>query len=347
MKLYIEQLINKESLLIDEMKDAIQTCLTSDVSDAEIAALLIALRAKGETADEITGIVEVIRSQSELHSIKLPNIMDNCGTGGDHSHSFNISTTASFIIAGAGTRIAKHGNRSVSSKTGSADVLEALGVSLSFSKDHIEEMLYENQIAFLYAPHVHVNLKRFMKVRKDLGLPTVFNTIGPLTNPVPLDSQLIGVYKQELLYLLANSLKKLGRQRAVIVNGAGGMDEASLAGENQLLLLEEGKITSFTVHPEQYNLPVYSQEAIRGGSAKENAAILLDVLNGKPGAYLDTALLNAGLGLYANGAVHSIEEGLRLAKESIYSGNALKRLDRLVEYSKKTRNRGSKNVYPR
>lgn len=336
MKQYLEKLMDRENLTIDEMKAATNYCLNETVTDTEIAAFLTALRSKGETSDEVTGIVEVIRSQSELSTISLPNVMDNCGTGGDKSYSFNISTTSAFVLAGAGVTVAKHGNRSISSKTGSADVLEKLGVSLSFSKDHIEEILHENNIAFLFAPHVHEKLRPFMKVRQELGLPTIFNAIGPLTNPIALKTQFLGVYRPDMIPMMADALNKLGRNRAIVVNGAGCMDEASLAGENELILLDDGDLIPFKLHPEEINLPTYSNDAIRGGNAQENANILLDVLKGKQGAYLDTVLLNAGLGLFAHGSAKTIEEGIKLAKESIYSGAAMERLQGLIEFSKKT-----------
>ena len=335
MKSYLEKLIRHENLSIEEMIEATKYCFTDTVTESEIAAFLTALQSKGETADEIAGMVEVIRSQSMFKTTEIENAMDNCGTGGDQSYSFNISTTSAFVIAGAGVPVAKHGNRSISSKTGSADVLEHLGVSLTFTNDHVEEMLHENKIAFLYAPNVHKALKPFSKVRKNLGLPTIFNAIGPLTNPVPLDSQLLGVYRRDMVQMLGESLRKLGRRRAVVVNGAGFMDEASLAGINHLVILDEEKLTPFTLNPEEVDLPTYRNEEIRGGDAKDNAVILIDVLEGKKGAYYDTVLLNAGLGLFANGAAKTIKAGINLARESIESGAARERLQRLVEFSKK------------
>lgn len=337
MKHYLEKLINLESLSVDEMKEATTACFSNEISRSEIASFLTALRMKGETADEITGMVDVIRSQSAYQTGILPHVMDNCGTGGDRSYSFNISTTSAFVIAGAGVTIAKHGNRSISSKTGSADVLEYLGISLSFSKEHTEEILKENKIAFLFAPHVHQALKPFSHVRKELGMPTIFNAIGPLTNPINLDSQFIGVYRRNMLETMAESLQKLGRRRAIVVNGAGFMDEASLSGTNHLVMLDEGKISPFTLHPEEVGLPVYTNDLIRGGDAKENAAITKQVLCGKAGPYLDTVVLNAGLGLFANGKATSVKSGIELAKESIHSGAALERLERLIEFSKKTK----------
>lgn len=335
MKTFIEMLINKEDLSIDEIKRAMTYCFEDSITNTEIAAFLTALRAKGETADEIAGIAQTIQDQSELSSISLENVMDNCGTGGDRSNSFNISTTSSFVIAGAGITVAKHGNRSISSRTGSADLLEYLGVSLSFSKDETEQLLNENKITFLFAPHVHARLRPFMQVRQELGLPTVFNLIGPLTNPIQLDSQLVGVYRRDMLETVAQALKRLGRKRAVVINGAGFMDEASLAGENAITLLENGEITSFMLHPEEVGLPVYSNDAIAGGDVKENAKILLSVLNNEESPYLNTVLLNAGLALFANGKAKTIKDGVDIARESIASGAALERLNHLVSFSKK------------
>ncbi|WP_099156594.1 anthranilate phosphoribosyltransferase [Virgibacillus ndiopensis] len=335
MKNYLEKLINKQHLALEEMMDATTQCFTDTVSDSEIAALLIGLRAKGETADEIAGIVEVIRRESLQITNQIPNVMDNCGTGGDGSNSFNISTTAAFIIAGAGVTVAKHGNRSISSKTGSADVLEHLGISLSLSKEQVEEILQENKIAFLYAPHVHPKIKRFMKVRKDLRIPTIFNLIGPLTNPVELNTQLLGVNRRDVLPMMAETLGKLGRKRAIVINGAGYMDEASLAGDNHISLLDQGKVKSITIHPTDVDLPVYSNDQIRGGDAKENAEILLSVLKGNPGPHLDTALLNAGLGLFANGTATTVKGGVEMARESVVSGAAMEKLQMLISYSKK------------
>jgi anthranilate phosphoribosyltransferase len=335
MKQYLQKVINKENLTVEQMKEASAYCFTDKVTESEIAALLTALQAKGETADEIAGLVEVIREKSSFQTNPIEGVIDNCGTGGDQSNSFNISTTSAFVMAGAGLTVAKHGNRSISSKTGSADVLEHLGVSLTFSKEHVEEMLHENNIAFMFAPHVHEALKPFSIVRKNLGLPTIFNAIGPLTNPMQLDTQFIGVYRKDLLPKIAASLKRLGRRRALVVNGAGSMDEASLAGINELILLESGEMKGLQLHPEEVGLPVYSNDKIRGGNARENAEILLSVLKGKQGAYFDTVLLNAGLGIYTSGRASTIKDGIEMARESILTGAALARLERLVAFSNK------------
>lgn len=333
IRMYLERLMKGKHLTTEEMKEATTACFEPSVTNTEISALLTALKIKGETPEEIAGMVEVIQSKSDLASLDLPNVMDNCGTGGDRSNSFNISTTTSFVLAGAGMTVAKHGNRSVSSATGSADVLEKLGVSLTLSREKTDDILRENGIAFLFAPHVHARLRRFMEVRHELGLPTIFNLIGPLTNPLRLETQLVGVYDRTKLQTIAETLHKLGRRRAIVVNGAGYMDEASLAGENHLALLNDGEIKRFTLHPEELGLPVYSNDAIRGGNAKENAAILLRVLQNEPGPHLDTVLFNASLGLYANGRATTLQEGIEMARESIASGAALERLNRLVSFS--------------
>ncbi|MFS0783833.1 anthranilate phosphoribosyltransferase [Bacillus sp. 1P06AnD] len=334
MKQFLHMLTNKQSLTHEEMKQVASNLFKKEISDSEIAGLLIALKSKGENVEEITGLVEALREKALPFHTVIAGVMDNCGTGGDGSHSFNISTTSSFVIAGAGIKVAKHGNRSVSSKTGSADVLEKLGVNISQPPEAVIDLLHEVGIAFLFAPYVHPNLKRIMKVRQDLKIPTIFNLIGPLTNPVSLDFQLLGLYERKYVGLFAEVLQQLGRKRAVVVNGAGFMDEASLAGENVLAVLENGSIHHFTFTPEEAGLGTFGNDMIKGGDAQENATILIDVLRGKKGAYRDTVLLNAGLGIYAGGRASTIAEGIRLAKESIDSGKAYSILQSLIEKSR-------------
>ncbi|TFB21825.1 anthranilate phosphoribosyltransferase [Filobacillus milosensis] len=330
----LKKLTEGDQLMKDEMREVAQALFDEQISDSEIASVLTALRVRGESPDEIAAIVEVLREKAMTVQKTITGVMDNCGTGGDGSSSFNISTTSAFVLAGAGAKVAKHGNRSVSSKTGSADVLEELGISLDFTGEEVEKLLESNGIAFLFAPYVHPRLKRIMKVRKDLGVPTIFNLIGPLTNPVELETQFLGVYRRDMLMKMASVLNQLGRTRSIVVNGAGHMDEASLAGENHMVLLDKGDLIPFTLKPEDVGLSTYPNEAIRGGDAKENAEILLNVLNGQPGAYLDTVLLNAGIGLYSAGISSSIKDGVDRARESIESGRALEKLNYLIDYSK-------------
>ncbi|RFU63422.1 anthranilate phosphoribosyltransferase [Peribacillus glennii] len=334
MKLFLEKLTDRTTLSEEEMTLAAESLFSEEISDSEIAAFLIALKSKGESSDEIANLVQVLRKKALRITRRFDDVMDNCGTGGDGSQSFNISTTSAFVIAGAGITIAKHGNRSVSSKTGSADVLEKLGVDLQAGPSEVEELLIENGIAFLFAPHIHPKMARIMKIRRELKIATVFNLIGPLTNPVELTSQLLGVYRQDMLEPFSKVLHSLGRKRAVIVNGAGNMDEASLQGTNNLILLDNGNTKRFTLHPEEVNLPVYDNQAIRGGDAAENSQILLNVLKGKKGAYRDTVLLNAGVGIFTNGKAETIQEGVALAKESIDSGKALNKLETLISYNR-------------
>ncbi|GLB59439.1 anthranilate phosphoribosyltransferase [Cytobacillus sp. NCCP-133] len=334
MKTILQRLSDRESLTEAEMKEAMDNLFRSDVTDSEIAAFMVSLKTKGETVEEIAGIVRAMRDKSLTFSKKIPNVLDNCGTGGDGSSSFNISSTSAFVIAGAGIPVAKHGNRSISSKTGSADVLEHLGINLNHPPERTEEILGEIGIAFLFAPHVHPNIKRILKVRKDLRIPTTFNLIGPLTNPVELENQLLGIYRRDYTMMFAEVLKTLGRKRAVVLNGAGYMDEASLQGENHLAILNNGEIIEKILHPEEVGLPVYSNDAIRGGDSGENAEILLNVLKGEKGAKRDTVLLNAGIGIFAGGKADTIQIGIDLARESIDSGAALDKLQQLIKTSK-------------
>lgn len=333
MRKFTEKVSIGTSLTYSEMREAAERLMSAEVSNEEIASFIQALSIKGESINEITALVSVLKDNAIQIPVKNPDVFDNCGTGGDGSHSFNISTTASFVLAGAGLKIAKHGNRGISSRTGSADVLEELGIALDFQPQEIKELLNQTNIAFLFAPHVHPNMKRIQLIRKSLGKPSIFNIIGPLTNPVALSSQMIGVYDHNRLMDLATVLYRLGRKRAVVLTGPAGMDEASLAGENHLVLMNKGEIIPFTLHAEEVGLPSAPLESIRGGDAKDNADILKNVLNGVASPYLDTVLLNAGIGLFAAGVVSTIQEGVNKASESIESGRALKTLQAVVTYS--------------
>lgn len=335
MKIYLEQLTEQRSLTEYEMESAVIQLFSEEISDSEMAAFLIGLKIKGETVDEILGLVKVMRRFAMQFTDEISNVIDNCGTGGDGSKSFNISTTSAFVMAGTGITVAKHGNRSISSKTGSADVLEHLGVNFNLPTEAAQEILQSAGITFLFAPFVHPKVKRIMKVRKDLRIPTIFNLIGPLTNPVNLDYQLLGIYRRDLLEMFAQVLLRLGRKRAVVLNGAGHMDEASLQGENHLVIVDKGTITKKILHPEEVGLGTYTNKDIVGGDAKENAEILRSILNGEKGARRDTVLLNAGLGIYTAQKADTIEQGIALAKESIDSGAALAKLEQLIELSQR------------
>ena len=330
MKKVFEQLYSGQHLSHEEMTTLGEAIFTGELSELQVSAALVALKMKGITSTEMAAIAQVMQAKA----VKIDNIpvsaMDNCGTGGDQSNSFNISTTTAFVLAAGGIRMAKHGNRSISSRSGSADVLEVLGVQLATSPEKISQLLNEIGIAFLFAQAMHPNMRYVSKVRKELATPTILNLIGPLTNPIPLETQLMGTYAGHLLKETAETLGKLGRKRAVVLQGAYGMDEANLAGDTRIALYEAGQVTEFTLTAQEVGLQEYPLEAIVGGDAKRNADILLSVLENQPSAFLDTVLLNAGLGFYANGKVATIKEGVALAKEIIASGAAKEKLNQLI-----------------
>ncbi|PGZ97690.1 anthranilate phosphoribosyltransferase [Bacillus pseudomycoides] len=333
MNSYLRKLVERQNLTEHEMYEAGIALLSEEILESEIAAFLALLKAKGETADEIYGLVRALREKALPFSHHIVGAMDNCGTGGDGAQTFNVSTTSAFVLAGAGVKIAKHGNRAVSSKTGSADLLEELGVNIACSPKKIDYLLEKVGIAFLFAPAMHPALRRIMKVRKELNVPTIFNLIGPLTNPIDLETQFVGIYKREMLFPVAEVLQKLGRKQAIVVNGSGFLDEASLQGENHVAILKDNKIIEVSISPEEYGFSSVKNEAIRGGDAKENANITLNVLQGEDSVYRDTVLFNAGLALFANGKARTIEDGIRLAAHSIDSGKALEKLNLLIAAS--------------
>lgn len=257
--------------------------------------------------------------------------MDNCGTGGDKSFSFNISTTCSFILAGGGIHVAKHGNRSISSKSGSADVLEALGITVDLAPEKLGQVLDQTGIAFLFAQKMHPAMRYISPARQALGIPTIMNLIGPLTHPMDLETQLMGLYQADLQHDLAQVLKLLGRRRAVVITGPDNMDEAALYGVNHYTLLNEGKISQGSFTFKDLGMPEVGLDDIKGGDAQKNAQILISVLKNEPSPYLETAVLNAGLGFFANGKADNLAEGIDLAREIIASGKAYAKLQALQE----------------
>ncbi|MGL4695763.1 anthranilate phosphoribosyltransferase [Enterococcus larvae] len=329
-----EKIYQKQHLSRVEMKLIAEDMFEGRLTDSQLAAFLTALKCKGETAEEMAGIAETIQSKAMKIQSSRENIMDNCGTGGDQSNSFNISTTAAFVLAAGGVTVAKHGNRSISSRSGSADIFEYLGVDMNLSADKLELLLNEVGLAFLFAPHMHPKMRHVMKVRQELGTPTILNLIGPLTNPVALGSQLMGTYRLDLLEETAKTLGELGRERAVVVNGGGHLDEASLTGTTHYALLENGGIQIHTIEPEELGFERITLEEIRGGNAAENTAILYSVLKNKASAYLDTVLLNAGLGFFSNGRTASVVEGINLARQCVKDGAAMDKLQEFLKVQK-------------
>ncbi|KUP08158.1 hypothetical protein Q73_07295 [Bacillus coahuilensis m2-6] len=330
MKSFLQKVVNKENLTFEEMQEVSEGLLMKDVAPELKAGLLTALKVKGETTEEMAALVSTLKNAA----VPFPHIqdaMDICGTGGDGSQSFNISTTSAFVLAAAGIKIAKHGNRSVSSKTGSSDLLFALGVPMEMSPAEHVNMLDECGITFLFAPHVHPKLKILCQEKSCL-FRQIFNHIGPLANPIHLSSQLIGVYHKDLLPVFANVVKRLGRNHVMILHGAGGMDEASLIGRNEYMLIRDGEVKTGCFTPDEIGLPTYTAEDIRGGEVNKNVDITLEVLKGKEGPYLDTVLLNAACSLYASQRVKSFVEGVHIAREVIKSGKALEKLKQVQSF---------------
>lgn len=313
-----------------EARQLAELIFEGQLTDSQLAACLIAMKSKGETAEEMAGIAETIQKKATPIYCSKTDIMDNCGTGGDGAGSFNISTTAAFVLASGGLTVAKHGNRSISSQSGSADIFECLGIRLALTAEQIRYTLEEVGLAFLYAPHLHPKIGHVMAVRRELQTPTVLNLIGPLTNPVILDSQLMGTYRGDLLEETAKTLQELGRRRAVVVHGVGGLDEASLAGETKYALLAEDKISLQMLTPEEVGLQRLPLAAIRGGSPSKNTEILLSILKNEASPYLDTVLLNAGFGFFSNGKAATIQQGIMLARECVASGAAYDKLQQLI-----------------
>lgn len=314
-----------------EMQEFFTEVLDEKVTDDELRDFIITLSDKGETVDEITAIAEVLKSYAK----EIPNVnnkvMDNCGTGGDRSQSFNISTTSAFVLASCGVTVAKHGNKSVTSKTGSSDVLQALGVNLNFDADRVAKELNESNITFLSAPHVHPKMGQIMRVRQTLKRPTVFNFIGPCISPLDLDYQFLGIYDRKKLLTITQVLQRLGRKNAVVMNGAGYMDEATLLGDNHLVFLRDGEIEEVVIDPTDYGLTLCDKSDIAGGDGFENKEILESVLKGTATrAQIETVLLNAGIGLFVADEAKSIAAGIQKARESIESGKAYNKLQEVI-----------------
>ena len=320
-------------LMYEEMLEAANLIFDEQTDSQDIADFLVALSRKGETAHEVAALAFVMKSHAVQLSVPKGVYMDNCGTGGDGLNSFNISTASAFVLAGAGALVAKHGNRKISSAAGSSDVLEELGIRSDFSKEETAELLRQEGITFLHAPQVHPKMKRIGTIRQQIGKPTIFNLVGPLTNPIPLKTQFTGINRPDFTMDYATVLRMLGRERAIVVSGAGGMDEASLAGQNIFVLLDKGDLIPFSLTAEDVGLTSAPASAIRGGDAKENAAIIRTVFQGQRGPHFDTIVFNAGVGLFANGQVGTIQEGVKQATDSILSGRALQKLQAVVAYS--------------
>lgn len=334
MKEILAKLVAGNDLSVEEAKKAQEIILTGQATDAQIAAFLTALRMKGETIDEITGLASVLRDKANTIAPKVDKHIDLVGTGGDCTYSFNISTTSAFVVAAAGLPVAKHGNRSISSKSGAGDVLEALGVNISADPDVVSRCVETVGIGFMFAPHFNPAMKYVGKVRKELGFRTVFNTLGPLSNPSRAKAMVVGVYDKNLTETIANAMMNMGVERALVVSGNDNMDEITLTGATTISEIKDNTVNTYTVTPEQFGFETVKLKELQGGDGKVNAQITKDILSGKEkGAKRNIVLLNAGATLYAGGMCSSIEEGIKLAEKTIDSGKAASIIDALVEAS--------------
>lgn len=334
LKEILAKLSEGNDLTKDEAMYTQDMILTGQATEAQIACILTALKMKGETLDEITGFAAVLRDKANTISPDVDNYVDLVGTGGDCTYSFNISTTSAFVVAASGLPVAKHGNRSISSKSGAGDVLEALGVNIAADPDVVKKCVEEVGIGFMFAPHFNPAMKYVGKVRKDLGFRTIFNILGPLSNPSRAKAMVVGVYTSKLTDVIAKAMMNIGVERAFVVSGCDNMDEITLTGGTTISEIKDGRVNTFTVTPEQFGFKRCGLDELQGGDGTVNAGITKDILSGKEkGAKRDIVLLNAGATLYVGGMADSIQDGIRLAQETIDSGKALKTLEALVNAS--------------
>ncbi|MFA6385121.1 MAG: anthranilate phosphoribosyltransferase [Candidatus Omnitrophota bacterium] len=324
----------RKDLASVEMTRAMRDIMTGDVATQDIADFILALAEKGETVDEIVAAVSVMRTLAVPVKVSRDIVLDTCGTGGDRKGTFNISTTAAFIVSACGVTVAKHGNRAVSSSCGSADVLEAAGIVLSMPVDKIERCLRDVGIAFLYAPDFHPAMKHAAAARKQLGRRTIFNIMGPLSNPAHATHQLVGVFSPDLMPVIAGVLGALGTKRALVIHSKDGLDEISTTGTTLMCEFREGVVTDFEVTPEMFGLNRVSVDQLRGGSVQDNVKTMLDILRGARGIKRDIVVLNAAGALYAAGQAATIAEGITLANRAVDSGDAFNRFEALKEFTR-------------
>lgn len=341
----IEKVTRKINLTEKEMRDAFGDIMSGKATGAQIGAFVTALRMKGETVEEITAAAKVMREKSvhinigsrsldmdrEEINIDEETILDTCGTGGSGTNTFNISTTVAFIVAGCGVKVAKHGNKAASSQCGSADVLEALGVKLDVGADMVQRCILESGIGFMYAPLYHDAMKYAVAPRKEIGIRTIFNILGPLANPAGATSQVLGVYDARLTETMARVLKNLGSKRALVVHGMDTLDEITITGKTRVTELKKGRISTYYVSPEKFGFKRASMDDIRGGNAKENADIILRILKGERGPQRDVSLINASAALVSAFKARNFKDGVKMAAESVDTGRAMEKLLKLIE----------------
>jgi anthranilate phosphoribosyltransferase len=348
LKEAIYKVVMQQDLTEAEMTRAMEIIMTGQATDAQIAAFITGLRMKGETVAEIAAAAQVMRAKAtpiqvgnnlvdldrDEINIDRETIVDTCGTGGDATNTFNVSTTTAFVVAGAGLKVAKHGNRAVSSRCGSADVIEALGVNLTLTPGQVSECISEVGIGFLFAPQLHGAMRYAIGPRREIGIRTIFNILGPLTNPAGANVQVLGVYDPKLTAPLAEVLGHLGSRHAFVVYGEGSFDEISIIGPTQVSELKDGLVKTYTITPEDFGLPRATPEDIRGGDVFENAQIVRRVLSGEKGPRQDIVALNAAAALVAAGVSADFPQGIARAQEVMQSGRALAKLEALIKKSK-------------
>ncbi|MEI8265680.1 MAG: anthranilate phosphoribosyltransferase [Betaproteobacteria bacterium] len=334
----LTRVIEHREIFHDEMLALMRRIMSGEMSPVMIAALSIGLRVKKETVGEIAAAAQVMREfATPVHVADRTHLVDIVGTGGDSSHTFNISTASMFVAAAAGARVAKHGGRSVSSTSGSADVMEALGAFIGLQPTQVAECLAETGIGFMFAPHHHAAMKHAAPVRKELGVRTMFNILGPLTNPAGAPNQLLGVFHPDLVGIQVRVLQRLGSEHVMVVHGMNGMDEISLSGETLVGELKEGQVREFMVHPSDFGLPVYDSRVLKVASTQESVQCIQRALANEDGPVRDIVLLNAGAALYCAGVAPSLSEGVRRAREAVASGAALAKLSQFVAVTNRYR----------
>ncbi|HOV99447.1 MAG TPA: anthranilate phosphoribosyltransferase [Bacteroidota bacterium] len=334
MKYFIEKCLNNEHLTTSEAADALDTIMSGNATDIQIAGLLIALRSKGETVDELVGFAKMMRSKAIPIAIEDPDAIDMCGTGGDGAGTFNISTVASFVVAGAGVTVAKHGNRAVSSHCGSADLLSSLGVKIDLEPEKVAESINKIGIGFLFAPKFHPAMKYAAKARTELGVKTIFNILGPITNPCGVKKQLIGTFNPEIAQKIAHALLPLGSDHACVVYNYDGVDEITLSNVTSVFEVKDGtREKVYKVSPETFGMRKQTLQHVKTSGKEENVKIAMSVLKNEPSSARDVVVANAAYGIYVSGKAKSVDNGIAMAQESLESGRAYQKLQQLIDFS--------------
>ncbi len=332
----LNQIVQRKDLTENQMAQMITEIFSGDITDAQIGAMMAALATKGETFEELAGAARAMRRKAVRIQSSAQTVVDTCGTGGDGAQTFNISTTTAFVVAGCGVTVAKHGNRSVSSQCGSADLLEALGVKIDTAPEIVEEAVQDIGIGFLFAPIYHGAMRYAAQARKEIGLRSIFNMLGPLTNPAAANCQLLGVYAPELTEMFAQALQLLEAKRAFVVHGHEGLDEISVCAPTRISELKDGLIRTYDIVPEQFFGMRADPADLKGGNPEDNAAITLGILKGEKGPKRDVVLLNASAALVAAGLAEEFQEGIHLAEESIDDGAAMAKLELLIQFTQES-----------